>query len=788
MMGVTEWFGTQLVYALGWTLVHSLWQAALAAALLALLLSLIPDRKANGRYLISALALVSVLVMTIATFSHYFQLIGQTMAQAHAELTGAPVAATPAKNLSGLAQFQLWLTTQMPAIVLIWLAGFTLLFVRYCGAWAHCFSLKRHTDKQGADQWQLRVDALSERIGLKRVAELRLTDRVSCPCVIGHIKPILFFPVALLSRLTPEEVEALLLHELGHIRRNDYLVGLIEGLIKTLYFFNWPVLWICRQLDRERESACDDIAARHCRSRLLYARALNGVSAATFKGGLAMSTNGNQHHLLRRIRRLFEPTTNQGRSAEGLLSALSIALVGLWLSFQAHSVSATNTYPEIESLDDGSVHRLIETYKSQALAEDQNPRLTTQVQPGTEFRSLSDGERQAFVSYFQEELWEKHYENLEAGENHQHLASEEWTELKRIRMASEFGHVLNYLTHGEEPTETLDLDITPKGHTVQVRRFGTRRLEVELPLETVRSLYAGSEQMIRKGPLSLARQKDDRMVVFYRITEDADSALARESVSSSDSDLVFASINGDPTSDPGHISFHQNKSAYQFSLGKPVVNRLLAGESLHHGDAMAGVKTVGHATLELVYEREADKSLFDEQMSFSSSVFSPDLSDRKLHRKIQRLPSDWSSLLYNEKQLDRVVKFFSANQNRAPSKAQRDHYRMTAQDMRVDYLLEAMKDPDTDYRDLANGSMSMHNQTVWATIIPDASKEEETTFDWVVENQPLSQAVTEGQALCKDEQLPERYHSIDEPISIYGVELTCEQVPTILEQLAAAQS
>src|SRR5690606_24285543 len=101
---------------------------------------------------------------------------------------------------------------------------------------------------------------------------------------------------------------------------HDYLVGLAQSLIKTLYFFNWPVLWVSAQIDRERENACDDIAAKGCKSRTFYAETLTRFSALSIDGGLTMAVTGNQNHLLARIQRLFEPSVASRQPFEGVVT------------------------------------------------------------------------------------------------------------------------------------------------------------------------------------------------------------------------------------------------------------------------------------------------------------------------------------------------------------------------------------------------------------------------------------------------------------------------------------
>jgi hypothetical protein len=141
---------------------------------------------------------------------------------------------------------------------------------------------------------------------VSRSVRLLATDRVDSPSVVGWLRPVVLAPVGVLCGLAPEQVEALLAHELAHVRRNDYLVNVLQGIAESLLFYQPAVWWISNQIRAEREHCCDDLAVAASGGVLVYARALaelESMRPARFKAALS----ANDGSLLRRIRRLTNP-------------------------------------------------------------------------------------------------------------------------------------------------------------------------------------------------------------------------------------------------------------------------------------------------------------------------------------------------------------------------------------------------------------------------------------------------------------------------------------------------
>jgi peptidoglycan-N-acetylglucosamine deacetylase len=188
--------------------------------------------------------------------------------------------------------------------------------------------LKRRQTNPLAERWQARVAHLSRQLRLSRPVRLCESALVEVPTVVGWLRPVILVPASLLTGLPAQQVEALLAHELAHIRRQDYLVNLLQTMIETLLFYHPAVWWISGQVRQEREHCCDDLAVKACGDVLVYARALTELEQLRVRvsGQLALAATGGS--LLGRIRRLVEtPRRASHKSSTGLAGVMALVAV-----------------------------------------------------------------------------------------------------------------------------------------------------------------------------------------------------------------------------------------------------------------------------------------------------------------------------------------------------------------------------------------------------------------------------------------------------------------------------
>lgn len=280
----------KLVPALGWVLLYFVWQGVIVGAVSAVLLWLLRHASARWRYAVCALALL--LCLCIPTVHLLSLLSGTSLAQ-------LPMAAPPAWR----AALQAW----MPALVLAWSAGVGLMSLRLCLGLAWVGRLRRQAVAAPAI-WQARLDALALRMGLHRRLPLKLHAGLASPVTVGFWRPVILLPAALLSGMPVALLEALLAHELAHVRRWDYLVNLLQSVAEALLFFHPVVWWLSARMRAEREQVADALAAQALQDPQQLATALHALSlhtAAPQHSGLLMSARGGA--LLTRIERLMAP-------------------------------------------------------------------------------------------------------------------------------------------------------------------------------------------------------------------------------------------------------------------------------------------------------------------------------------------------------------------------------------------------------------------------------------------------------------------------------------------------
>ena len=307
---------------LGWTLLHFLWQGILAAALYAFARALAGGRlSARGRY---AIACASLLAMAAAPAITYWWLGDSGQASG--------IGSSSARSVRQLVSETAYLPVAdpwqraMPGIVMAWFAGAIVCSIRLLMACISATTLRRSLHTPAPAEWQQTLDRLIQRMRVSRKVRLWTTDRVDSPAVVGWLRPVILAPVGVLCGLTPEQVEAVLAHELAHVRRHDYLINVLQGMVESLLFYHPAVWWISNQIRQEREHCCDDLAVAASGDVLVYARALaelESIRPAHFKTALS----ANDGSLLRRIRRLTNPAATPRLAGWGAVWSLGALLV-----------------------------------------------------------------------------------------------------------------------------------------------------------------------------------------------------------------------------------------------------------------------------------------------------------------------------------------------------------------------------------------------------------------------------------------------------------------------------
>jgi beta-lactamase regulating signal transducer with metallopeptidase domain len=337
-----------LTQALGWALVDSLWQNALAAAGLAALLALVPVRAARARYALATLTLALMLAFPIATAARLSgtspwssDVVTATSPVAPGPMSGPGPRAVPAGPTAAApvtARIRTALEPVLPWLVFVWFAGVVALSLRLASGWLVTRQLGRVGTSSVPDSCREAVARLAGRLRISRPVRVLESAVVQVPAVIGWLRPVILLPASALTGLTPLQLDALLAHELAHVRRYDYLVNLIQAVIETLLFYHPAVWWVSQQVRDEREHCCDDLAVAVCGDAHFYATALLGMERLRVTPpAFALAAAGRRGSLMGRIRRLVAPVQTEifPRWMAGVI-AVTLALGG-----GAHLASGT---------------------------------------------------------------------------------------------------------------------------------------------------------------------------------------------------------------------------------------------------------------------------------------------------------------------------------------------------------------------------------------------------------------------------------------------------------------
>src|SRR5882757_569670 len=318
--------------ALGWALVHFLWQGAALAILLGVALALIRPTAARTRYAVALLTLAAMLVLPVATTVQLYEPAipsssrTAAVAQPSADVTApspslrpseASVTSLPVESgtLShSAARFTLLrdrLEPMLPWLVVVWVLGVLILSVRLAYGWMGARRLQTHGTRTVPEALQQVLARLAARLRVNRPVRLLESLLIEVPAVIGWLRPVVLVPASALTGLTPQQLEVLLAHELAHVRRYDYLTNIVQCVIETLLFYHPAVWWVSRWVREERENCCDDLVVQVCGDRHLYATALVEMERLRppQMPRLALAATGGS--LLHRVRRLILPTATR---------------------------------------------------------------------------------------------------------------------------------------------------------------------------------------------------------------------------------------------------------------------------------------------------------------------------------------------------------------------------------------------------------------------------------------------------------------------------------------------
>jgi GWxTD domain-containing protein len=435
MILLETWIHNPAAAALGWTLAQSLWEGALVALALTAALGVLHGSRA--RYAAACVAMLALLSGSCATYrirlaqQRIESGIGQVAALRSAPpgLGDGPIVAKVPERFH-VGEYLSWLAP-------FWFAGVLFFQLRGVAGWMAAWGLRRRGVCAAPRFWQERIERLAVRLRLSRPVTLLESCVAEMPVVIGYARPVVLVPLGLLAGLPAEQVESILLHEMAHIRRHDYLVNLMQIVVEGLVFYHPAVWWISGVIRAERENCCDDVAVATQGDALVYAAALTALeqNRGALREGVLAATGGN---LMKRVRRLLV----QPEGPRAALTPVFSAAI-LTVSLGAAMAAWQSTPPPIRP----PAPLLAQVQQPAAAVQEANPyrkwlnQDVAYIIADAEravFKSLqSDAEREHFIEQFwlrrdptpgtpENEFKEEHYRRIAYADDHFAAAIAGW--------------------------------------------------------------------------------------------------------------------------------------------------------------------------------------------------------------------------------------------------------------------------------------------------------------------------------------------------------------------------
>ena len=368
---------TRWAEAVGWTLIHSLWQGLIVAVVLGIVL--LATQSPRVRY---AVGMVAMMVMVTAFAATFFELVWRTAGD------GLPAGRVPFPNWrqavpQAAAHWEFSLALIAPWLAPFWFGGVLVFYARYVTGFLSLARLSRRGVCAAPAIWDVRLSALRAKVKVSGPVRLLESSLVEAPILMGHFRPLILLPLGLLTSLPTTQIESILLHELAHIRRHDYLLNALQNLVDGLLFYNPALWWISHVVRSEREKCCDDVVVEVSGNAHEYARALAALEETRWSGREpAVAAQGVS--IMKRIRRLLYPAAPSSDWSPVL--AASIVLVAAAMTLGAWQQSdAPRSRVVLKACPPDEAH-------SNAAAGDYQKWLNEDV-----FYIIDDAERQAFL-------------------------------------------------------------------------------------------------------------------------------------------------------------------------------------------------------------------------------------------------------------------------------------------------------------------------------------------------------------------------------------------------------
>jgi bla regulator protein BlaR1 len=333
---LTQWLSGPIAKAICWTLIHSLWLGVIVALLAGLIV--VGTQKSSSRLRYQLLCGSLLLFVLLSGFVLYRELTIYRAVPAVISSTSASTAPfnsviAPPNDIiventnlvNGLIDF---INRESVWILAVWLLFFVLKSLNVIGGLFYIHRIRTHKVYAPTEEWQHKVLAFSQRLGIRQSITLLQSQLVKVPVTVGLMKPVILLPMGLLMQLPPEQIETILWHELAHVWRRDYFMNLLQSLVETVFFFNPALLWISALIREERETCCDDIVLTQTTSKSNYLEALLAFQDYNSPpADFAMPLGFRSRQLVDRLRRIVTKENKRLNVVEKIALVAGLLLV-----------------------------------------------------------------------------------------------------------------------------------------------------------------------------------------------------------------------------------------------------------------------------------------------------------------------------------------------------------------------------------------------------------------------------------------------------------------------------
>ena len=345
--------------ALGYAIANSLWQIALLW-LLAVIINNIGKLSSSRKYFVAATAQLAGFVWFVFTLQYYYSKCADALSQISStpSLSNASYIYEPAvKDFSSAVLYYTIKAEQyMPYLSIAYLCILIFLVIRLSRAFYFTQQIRKTGLQKPDVEWRLFIKRTAAYLGIKKEVKIYFSNIIKSPVTIGFLKPLILVPIASINHLTTDQLEALLLHELAHIKRADYLINILQSIIEIILFFNPFVQLLGKLIKKERENSCDDWVLQFQYKPAMYAEALLRIASIPAMSSLTMNATGNNHDLLSRVKRMLN---KQEKNYNYRNQVFALLLITIMLSSVAWLNPETNYTSASKNTIEQSTHKIV---------------------------------------------------------------------------------------------------------------------------------------------------------------------------------------------------------------------------------------------------------------------------------------------------------------------------------------------------------------------------------------------------------------------------------------------